>query len=92
MKAATRKKRDKSIRRRVEPSSSVPRKWQAFCQIDENNVELFSIIVMKIAAKQTEKQIVDTHRNVAGLAPCTHEDADIRTLLRMEDAVNPGYT
>ena len=56
---------------------------------------------MKIAAKETEKQIVSTHRtdvfctqprDVAGLAPCTHEEADTRMLLHVEDAVKHGYT
>ena len=56
---------------------------------------------MKIAAKETEKQIVSTHRtdvfctqprDVAGLAPCTHEEADTRMLLHVEDAVKQGYT
>ena len=59
LKAATRKKRGKGIRRRVEPFSSIPR--QAFLRIDKNKVELFSFLAMKIAAKQTEKQIVSTH-------------------------------
>ncbi len=101
LKAATRKKRGKGIRRRVEPSSSIPRNWQAFLRIDENKVELFSFLAMKIAAKETEKQIVSTHRtdvfctqprDVAGLAPCTHEEADTRMLLHVEDAVKQGYT
>ena len=101
LKAATRKKRGKGIRRRVEPSSSIPRNWQAFLWIDENNVELFSFLAMNIAAKETEKQIVSTHRtnvfctqprDVAGLAPCTHEEANTRMLLHMEDAVKQGYT
>ena len=101
LKAATRKKRGKGVRRRVEPSSSIPRNWQAFLRIDENKVELFSFLAMKIAAKETEKQIVSTHRtdvfctqprDVAGLAPCTHEEADTRMLLHVEDAVKQGYT
>ena len=99
LKAATRKKRGKGIRRRVEPSSSIPRNWQAFLRIHET--ELFSFLAMKIAAKETEKQIVSTHRtdvfctqprDVAGLAPCTHEEADTRMLLHVEDAVKQGYT
>ena len=101
LKAATRKKRGNGIRRRVEASSSIPRNWQAFLRIDENKVELFSFLAMKIAAKETEKQIVSTHRkdvlctqprDVAGLAPCTHEEADTRMLLHVEDAVKQGYT
>ena len=62
LKAATRKKIGKCIRRPVERSSSIPRNWQGFLQIDENKVELFSFLAMKIAAKQTEKQIFSTHR------------------------------
>ena len=101
LKAATRKKRGKGIRRRVEPSSYIPRNWQAFLRIDKNKVELFSFLAMKIATKETEKQIVSTHRtdvfctqprDVAGLAPCTHEEADTRILLHVEDAVKQGYT
>ena len=91
LKAATRKKRGKRIRRRVEPSSSIPRNWQAFLRIDENKVELFSFLAVKIAAK--EKDVFCTQpRDVAGLAPCTHEEADNRMLLHVEDAVKQGYT
>ena len=101
LKAATRKKRGKCIRRRVEASSSNHRNWQAFLRIDENKVELFSFLAMKIAAKETEKQIVSTHRkdvictrprDVAGLVRDTHEEADTRMLLHVEDAVKQGYT
>ena len=101
LKAATRTKRGKCIRRRVEPSSSIPRNWQAFLRIDENKVELFSFLAMKMAAKETEKQIVSAHRtdvfctqprDVAGLASCTHEEADTRMLLHVEDDVKQGYT
>ena len=101
LKAATRKKRGKRIRRRVEPSSSIPWNWQAFLRIDENKVELFSFLAVKIAAKETEKQIVSTHRkdvlctqarDIACLAPCKHEEGDTGILLHVEDAVKQGYT
>ena len=31
-------------------------------------------------------------RYIAGLAPCTHDEADTRMLLHVEDAVKQGYT
>ena len=31
-------------------------------------------------------------RDVSGLAPCTHEEADTRILLHLEDAVRHGNT
>ena len=30
-------------------------------------------------------------RDIAGLSPCKHEEADTRMLLHMEDAVKQGY-
>jgi hypothetical protein len=101
LKADTRKKRGKGIRRRVEPYSSIPGNWQAFLRIDENKVELFEFLATRIATTETEKQIISTHhknvlctqaRDVAGLAPCSHEEADTRILLHVEDAVRQGYT
>ena len=83
LKADTRTKRGRGIRRRVEPSSSIPRNWQAFLRIDENKVELFSFLATRLAAQETEKQVIGTlHKDVvctharyiAGLAPCTHEE------------------
>ena len=101
LKAETRKKRGEGIRRRVEPSSSIPGNWQAFLRIDENKVELFTFLATMAATIQTEKQIISTlHKNVlcsqprdvAGLAPCSHEEADTRMLLHVVDAVNQGHT
>ncbi|KAJ8405691.1 hypothetical protein AAFF_G00316710 [Aldrovandia affinis] len=101
LKAHTRKRRGKSTRRRVEPSSSIPGNWQAFLRIDENKVELFAFLATRIATTETEKQIIITNhqevlctqpRDVVGLAPCSHEEADMRILLHVQDAVRPGYT
>ena len=101
LKSDTRKKRGKGIRRRVEPHSSIPGNWQAFLRIDENKVELFAFLAMRIATAETTKQIISTNhkdvlctqsRDVSGLAPCTHEEADTRILLHVQDAVRQGYT
>ena len=59
-KTDTRTKRGRGIRRRVEPSSSIPGKWQAFLRIDENNAELLSFLATRLAAQETEKQVIST--------------------------------
>ena len=41
LKAETRTRRGKRIRRRVEPSNSIPRNWQAFLRINDNKTEFF---------------------------------------------------
>ena len=95
------KKERKRRRRRVEPSSAIPGNWQAFLRIDENKVEVFSFLATRLAAQETEKQVIGTlHKDVvytharyiAGLAPCTHEEADTRMLLPVQDAMKQGYT
>ena len=61
LKADTRNKRSKGIRRRVEPSSSIPGNCQAFLRIDEDKVELFAYLASRVATTETEKQIITTH-------------------------------
>ena len=101
LKADTRTKRSRGIRRRVEPSSSIPGNLQAFLRINENKVELFSFLATRLAAQETEKQVISTlHKDVvctharyiAGLAPGTHEEVDTMMLLHVEDRMKQGYT
>jgi len=49
----------------------------------------------------TTKQVISTHRSdvlcaqpraVTGLSPCSHEEADTRILIHVEDAVKQGNT
>ena len=101
LKAETRQKRGKGIRRRVKPFSSIPGNWQVFLHIDKNKVELFTFLETMAAAIETEKQIISTHhkdvlctqsQDVGHLAPCSHKEADTRILLHVGDAVKQGYT
>ena len=101
LKAETRTKRGKGVRRRVEPSSNIPGNWEQFLRIDDNKVELFSFLANCLTTLNTEKQLITTHhtevlctqlRDVSGLSPCKHEEADTRILLHLEDAVKEGYT
>ena len=64
-------------------------------------MELLSFLATRLAVQETEKQVISTlhkdvvcthARDIAGLAPCTHEEADTRMLLHVEDATKQGYT
>ena len=99
--AETRRKRGNGVRRRVEPSSLVPINWQEFLRIDENKVELFSFLTTCIASIKSDKQVISTlhlevlcnlPKDISRLAPCTHEEADTRIILHLEDAVKEGNT
>ena len=63
--------------------------------------ELFSFLATSVTALDTDKQIISTHRSnvlciqprdISCLVPCTHEEADTRILLHLDDAVKEGYT
>ena len=101
LKADTRSKRGKGVRRRVEPTSAVPGNWQEFLRIDDNKTELFSFLASNIADIDTNKHIITTQgtgvicsnrQDVSALAPCTHEEADTRIFLHLQDAVQQGYS
>ena len=92
LKAETRSKRGKGVRRRVEPGSGIPGNWQEFLRLDGNKVELFAYLATSVRAIDTDKQIISTDhaevlctqsRDTSGLAPCTHEEADTRIILHL---------
>ncbi|KAG0717130.1 hypothetical protein GWK47_008210 [Chionoecetes opilio] len=101
LKADTRSKRGKGVRRRVEPSSAVPGNWQEFLRINDNKTELFPFLASNVADIDTSKHLITTQdysvlcsnrQDVSALAPCTHEEADTRILLHLQDAVQQGYS
>ena len=84
----------------MEASSAVPPNWRGFLRIDENKTELFSFLSAQVSGIDTDKQVIATcltevlcnnRQDAAGLAPCTHEEADTRMLLHLEDAVKQHY-
>ncbi len=100
LKAGARSKRGKGVRRRVEPSSAVPGNWSAFLRIADNKSELFSYLATVAVSIDTSKQVISTHhvnvicknqQDTSSLAPCTHEEADTRMFLHLEDAVRDGH-
>ena len=60
LKAETRTRRGKGIRRRVEPSNTILGNWQEFLRINENKIELFSFLATSAATIATDKQVIST--------------------------------
>ena len=97
LKAQTREMRGTGIRRRVEPNNAVPKNWAEFLRINENKTELFAFLSREIVTISTDKQVICTlDRDViyrqpmdnAGLAPCSHEQADSRMMVHVAHAAN----
>ena len=60
LKAETRTRRGKGIRRRVEPSNTIPGNWQDFLRINDNKIKLFSFLATSAATIATDKQVIST--------------------------------
>ena len=101
LKTDARNKRRKGTRRRVEPSSLIPKKWSEFLRIDDNKTELFSYLAVSAVANiKTNKTFITIHQSnvlcihrqdLVGLAPCKHEEANTRIILHLEDAVREKH-
>ena len=101
LKATTRSKRGKGVRRRVQASSQLPRNWQQFLQNDENKQELFRFLAESVLSLHEGKQVITTkgreilctlaRSSTPNLTPCTHEEADTRMILHAADAVQEGH-
>ena len=101
LKSDTRNKRGKGARRHAEPLNAIPGNWPEFLRVSDNKTELFSFMAKTVVEIDTDKQVITTHnsdvlctnrQDVSGLAPCSHEEADTRILLHLEDAVRHGNT
>ena len=93
IKASTREKRGKGIRRKVAGKNIVPTNWMGFLRDEKNKQELFQFLSSKIAAfhytsnKQvyvTEGQGVLTNRTTLEMSSCDHEEADTRLIVHIE--------
>ena len=102
LKASIREKRGKGIRRRVSPSTAVPKNWQDFLRVDDNKQELFHYLSQccvswtldankEIVATDCEQVLVCPARDISSLAPCSHEEADTRMFVHAAEAANRGH-
>ena len=102
LKASTREKRGKGMRRRVAPLNAMPKNCKDFLRCDENKTELFSFLTREAirlpvthgkelyATDGTGVLCSPADSSVACLAPCLQEEADTRLFLHVADAVRKG--
>ena len=103
LKASTGEKRGKDIRKRMAPSTMMPKNWKDFLRVNENKTELFAFLsrtaVHLSVAEGKEIYATDgsgvlcspAESYLAHLAPCSQEEADPCLLLHVTDAVQKGY-
>ena len=99
LKSETREKRWQGIRRRVTGISKTPKNWKSFLRDGNNNTELFYFLADKITEISTSHTIVITKGenylsnqliSSKNLAPCSHEEADIRMFVHARHAAMEG--
>ena len=101
LKAQTRNKRGKGVRRRVQAHVRLPANWGEFLKVDSNKTELFLYL-----AEQTTNLPCETNKCILStsdilvlsssvdvmshISPCTHEEADTRLILHASDCARQG--
>ena len=103
LKETARGNRGKGTRRHVTPNGHLPGNWHDFLRVNDNKKELFSFLSrqvmdsINIPGKQlitTEGQhviAVPPNEETTSLAPCNHEEADMRTMLHAAAAMKCGH-
>ena len=101
LKATMRSDRGAGVRKRVAANNQLPRNWKELLRVDENKRELFKFLAESTSSLEVEKQVISTYgkqvltrlpRNgISSQAPSSHEEADTRMLLHVQDALQQGY-
>ena len=81
LKAETRSKRRKGVRRRVEPSNAIPGNWPEFLRIDDSKAELFSFLATSVTDIDTDKQIIMLKSSVH--SPDIYQDLHHAHMMRL---------
>jgi len=104
LKNATTEKRGCGTRRRVSFSTRIPGNWPGFLRNNENKQELFRFLAQKCVDYETDSdktiystvddQVVCSSRGTitSALAPCSHEEADLRIFVHVKDVAHQGHT
>lgn len=101
LKAATREKRGKGVRRKVSHTTKLPGQFTAFLQDDTNKEELFALLsedVINHEFPSTKTVTITSGRMVASndasiaMEESDHEEADSRLCLHVHDAIKNGAT
>ena len=102
LKGTTRQKRGKGVRRRVSPSTTIPKSWKDFIHVDDNKIELFKFLAQHVTCLTDNKGKVlyatsaldvlssTCQAELSNLTPCSQEEVDTRLILHAADAVVQG--
>ena len=100
IKGATQEKRGAGLRRKVNPQTKIPAKWNDFLRDPSNKVELFSLLTDAAAKQkfQEEKELyITSDQSVISIGVssepmpiCTHEEADTRIIVHLFHSVRRG--
>ena len=103
LKATARANRGKGIHRRVTATASLPGSWHDFFRVNNNKEELFSFLSRQVTESINipDKQLVATDgkqviavplcEDTTSLAPCNHEEGEIRMMLHAAAAMECGH-
>ena len=102
LKAVTRCKRGKGVRRKVQHDIVVPNNWRAFLRLKENKSELFCYLSNQLVTAGLIDQALiyafdDTcfsknpHIDLANMVPCNHEEADTCVFLHATNMAENGH-
>jgi len=100
LKSACREKRGSGVKIQVSESTKVPQNWQQFLRVDDNKAGLFHFLTNLPLADVVTKTVIMTYDSnvvqfgesvdTSEIAPCSHEEADIRLLLHCLHAAGCG--
>ena len=101
LKWTTRQKRGKGVRRRVSPSTRIPKSWKDFLRVGDNRTELFKFLAQHVTCLTVDEGKVSNATSAqdvmsstcqaefSNLTLCSQE-ADTRLILHAADAVAQG--
>ena len=102
LQTATRVKRLKRVRRKVQEISVAPTNWKGFLRLDQNKTELFRFLSKRVISLGRENETVvcahdDTcisnngDLDLSNVKPCNHDEADTRIFLQVKDMAKQGH-
>ena len=101
IKASTREKRGRGIRRKVAGKNKVLGKWNDFLRDDNNKKDLFDFLSGKLSSFEypVGKEVYVTSGTEVlskgtdqQMHTCDHEEADTRLLIHIVDAIQKGHS
>ena len=101
LKAQTREKRERGVRRRVEADVRLPANWGEYLKLESNKTELFEYLAQQttMLTCESNKYILSTSNTLVlsssvdvtpQISPCTHEEADTRLNFHVSDCARHG--